>query len=141
MSDQIFEEKSQGLAEKNDALRDAFERDGARLFLLKRGGQTSQFSVIAEITSGWQAKFNLFRMQMTFKFAGTEDAFADQISQTSWIAYGVPVENPTDTFKMETFSIDADRRDVIAPNGSSVYWKVFAAKTNELFTIPAEFLT
>jgi hypothetical protein len=54
---------------KNDALRAAFAKDGTRAFLLKRGGQTEKFSVVQELTAGWQAKFNEYRGQMVFSIA------------------------------------------------------------------------
>jgi hypothetical protein len=123
---------------KNDALRAAFAKDGTRAFMLKRGGQTSQFAVVSELTAGWYAKFNTYRGQMVFKVATTSDAMDDLMSQTSYIAYGVPVEAETDVFKLDVYSIAPDRVDVVPPNGSSVYWKVFATKVaNERFTIPA----
>jgi hypothetical protein len=45
------------------------------------------------------------------------------MSQTSYVAYGVENDG-----KLDLYSIDPDRRDVVPPNGSSVYWKVFATK-------------
>lgn len=123
------------MAKKNDALRNALGRDGSRMFLLKRGGQTERFASVAEIVSGWQVKFSDYRQQMQFKVATTDADFADDIAQTSFIGYGVP----DDDGEIEVFAINPDRRDVIAPTGSSVYWKVYAAKAaNERFTIPEE---
>ncbi len=135
MSDTIFEAKANGLAQKNDALRIALGRDNVRMFLLKRDGQTKAFVSIAEVTVGWQVKFNEYRGQMAFRVATIDDDFADDIAQASYIGYGVP----DDDDEIEVFSIDPDRRDVIAPTGSSVYWKVYAAKVaNERFTVPEE---
>lgn len=132
MSDAIFDTKAAGLAQKNDALRAALGRDGERMFLLKREGQTKRFTPIAEVTAGWQVKFNEFRGQMVFRVATTDATFADDIAQASYIGYGVP----DGSSQIEVFSIDPDRRDVVAPAGSSVYWKVYAAKEpKERFTV------
>jgi hypothetical protein len=70
---------------------------------------------------------------MTFKIATTDDAIDDLMSETSFVAYGVENDG-----KLDLYSIDPDRRDIVPPNGSSVYWKVFATKVaSERFTIPA----
>ncbi len=121
-----------GMRLKNTAITNAFERDGVKLFLLKRSPDSQELTTIQELTEGWQMKFNTYRGQMLLTYATVETEFADIIAQTTFVAYGVPdMDN-----QIEVFSIDPDRRDVIAPNGGSPFWKVFVTKEpTERFTI------
>jgi hypothetical protein len=144
MSDAIFEAKAAGLATKNDALRSALGRSGLRLFFLKRGQNTSVFAVVTEVTAGWDMKDDSYRGMRKLRIATIDESFSDLVAQTSHFASGVPVEGPSDVFKMEVFAIDPDRIDVTPPLGrgkNGSYWNIAGTKVaNERFTIPDELL-
>jgi hypothetical protein len=114
-------------SEAQDAIRSVFMPDGARCFLLKRKGQTKAFDGFFEITTGWNVKWNEYRLQMGFKFATTDAEFADKIAQASHIGFGVPDADD----EIDVFAINPDRKDVIPPDGKSSYWKVYADRSAE----------
>lgn len=116
-----------------DVLRGVFENEGARLFLLKREPHSQAFTLVSEVTAGWRARFNEYRGQMGIRIATTAAEFADTIGQTSHFAYGVPDEAGA----FEVFEIEPDRRDVIAPNGNSQYWKIYGGKAADERYLPA----
>lgn len=133
----IAPELTEVKAEVADVLRDVFENEGARLLLLKRGGETSKYALVQEITSGWRARFNEYRGQMGIRMATTADGFNDVIGQTSHFAYGVPQETEPGVFKIEVFAIDPEQRDITPPADRSYLWKIYGTKLrNERFTIP-----
>lgn len=133
MSNFIRNQKIQGMRLKNTALTAAFEDDAARCFLLKRSTDSSKLTAVEELTEGWQTRFNEYRGQMALSVATLDAGFADLIAQASFFAYGVPDADGD----LEVFSIDPDRRDVIAPNGTSPFWKVYGTKApEERFTAP-----
>lgn len=132
MSDDIFNSFAEGMAELNTELTSAFMKDGWRCFLLKRAGQSSQFEVVQELISGVYIKFSEYRSQMLFRYATTDDAFSDKVFQTSDIAFGVP--NNDD--EIEVFTIEDGSRDIISPNASNPFWKLYGTKvTEERFTV------
>lgn len=115
-------------------VRGKFFDSNARVFLLKRGFQTERFEVVgAELTQDWWIEFDEYRGQMVLMYATLDAGFNDLIAQTSYVAYGAA----DSTGQMEVYSIDPDRRDVVPPNGDSLFWKVFITKVpNERFPVP-----
>src|SRR5262245_34518864 len=109
MSDAIFDAKCEGMAIKKDALRDAFERDGSRLVLLKRGANTSVFSG-TEITSGHRVVFDHDRSESGLLRIATVDAsFRDTWAESTHVGYGVPDEAE----KIEVFGFIEGEKDTI----------------------------
>lgn len=102
---------------------------GVRLFLLKRAGQTEKFAVVKEITGGWFASFDKqFREELKASVATLDAGFADEIAQSSFLAYGSA--SPLDVYQY-------GKKDAVQPNATSPSWKIFAARQEgERFTIP-----
>ena len=101
---------------------------GVRLFLLKRAGQTEKFSVVKEVVSGWFASFDKqFREELKISVATLDEAFADEIAQSSFLAYGTA--SPLDVYQY-------GKKDAVGPNATSPSWKIFAGRAeSERFTI------
>jgi len=133
MSDAIVEAKTIGLGLKNDALRNAFARDGVRCFLLKRDGKTQRYESIVELTAGYRIKFDDNRAESgLFRYANPDESFRDNWSQCHAVAYGVPVSSV-----MEIYSFAQGEKDAIDPDGSSVYWAGRIVREEKLrYTIP-----
>jgi hypothetical protein len=117
-----------------DALRGIFENEGSRLFLLKREPHSGLYTLVAEVTAGWRARFNEYRGQMGIRIATTATGFVNTIGQSSHFAYGVADGDGA----FEVFGIEPDRRDVIAPNGNSAYWKIYGTKAADERYTPEE---
>lgn len=133
MSTAIFEQFADGMRTLNTALTDAFAPDGTRCFLLKRSGETSQFTVVAELTAGFVVNFNEFRGSYLLEYADSDLSFRDKFAQTNFIAYGVPAEDG----KMQVYKINDPQVDIVDPDASSPFWKAFCEKIrSERFTIP-----
>lgn len=117
--------------EKFDALREIFESEDVRCFLIKSAGN-SNYTIVAELTGGWYQRWNEFRQQTRLACATLDASFADFAAQSSFFAYGVPdAENALDVFEIED-----EQRDKVAPNGANPYWKFYGLrKPNERFTI------
>lgn len=132
MSTSIFEAKANGMAIKNDALRDAFAIDGVRCFLLKRGENTKIFTNVGELTSGYRIKFDDDRSESgLFRHSTISLSFRDDWAEATHIGYGVPASS-----KIEVFEMVEDEKDSIDPDASSVYWSARITKVeNERYTI------
>lgn len=106
--------------------------DGARLFLLKRAGETQKFVAVIEITTGWNAIFDKeFRDEMKVSIA-TETSIADEIAQSSFIGYGLGASGD----EIDVFPFD--KKDAVQPNATSPSWKLHAKRDGrERFLIPA----
>ncbi len=103
-----------------------------RLFLLKRGEHTSEFTEITEVTESWFVNYNDYREQMQFEIATTDADFLDYAAQASFIGYGVP----DDDEKIEVYVIPDDARDKVPPTGPSPTWKLFGVReANERYTV------
>jgi len=115
----VFAAKADGMAIKNDALRDAFALDGTRCFLLKRAGQTKAFSLIgSELTSGFLVQFDENRSESgLFQYASSQ-AFEDTWAQSTHVAYGVPDDDDL----IEVFEFVEGEKDTINPDGFSPFW-------------------
>ena len=131
MSTTIFEAKTSGMALKNNALRGAFAIDGTRCFLLKRGENTSAFTSLGELTTGYRVRFDDNRSESgLFRHATTTLSFRDTWAQCTNIAYGVGAT-------LEVYEFAQAEKDSIDPDGSSVYWSGRIVKIpNERYTIP-----
>jgi len=101
---------------------------GVRLFLLKRAGQTEKFSVVKEVVSGWHASFDKqFREELEVSVATLDDAFADEIAQCSFLAYG-------NASMLDVYQFG--KKDAVGPNATSPSWKIFSTRAeSERFTI------
>jgi len=125
-------------AKGNDIQRRLLMAPGNRCFLLKRGVETKDFAVVKELTTGWKLRFSEFRGQPVLDYADTGTGFADEIAQASFIACGVPDGDD----KIDVFSIDPERRDVVPPTVTNIFWKVYMVRMpEERFEIPAEEVT
>lgn len=132
MSDQIFNQIAGGMSELNSALTSAFLPTGSRCFLLKRSLNSGKFTIVSELVSGWFLEFSEYRGQFKLLMATSDNSFADLISQTSFIGYGVPDLDS----QIEVFQIMEANRDIIPPVGTNPNWKVYCEKLpNERFTI------
>jgi hypothetical protein len=132
MSTAIFQQISQGMAQLNDGLRGAFDRDGVRCFLLKKEGQTQRYVVVQELTSGYYVRFSEYRQQMQFRIANDDSGITDAIAQSSAIGYGVPNGDG----KIDIYPVSPELRDRVPPNGSSPFWKLYGDRKAEIrFTI------
>jgi hypothetical protein len=107
-----------------DKMRKVFVGPTSRCFLLKRAGQTSSFAKVGEVASGWFYKFDEYRGQVKLAIATTSDDFSDLMAQTSYVAMGVPAGDGS----FDVYSIDPSRRDIVPPDGTSPFWKVFITK-------------
>lgn len=104
---------------------------GARLFLLKRGVESSRFVIVEEITSGFWSRWSEYRQASVFQWASNDD-WTDKVATSSHIGYGVPESN-----EIEVFEIAPESRDRTDPNGANLIWKLYGIKIlNERFTIP-----
>lgn len=108
---------------------DSVRPAGVRLFLLKRAGQTEKFNVVKEVVSGWFASFDKqYREELKASVATLDAAFADEVAQSSFLAYGTV--SPLDVYKYE-------KKDAVAPNATSPSWKIHAEReASERFAIP-----
>lgn len=135
MSDQIFEQFASGMRMLNTELTKAFAPDGTRCFLIRRMGETSKFSVVKELEAGFFVEFNEYRGQLQFTYADPDLSFRDDFAQADHIAYGVPSE--TGKIEVFAFSNSPDAEDIVDPNGTSPFWKVFVSKDRQVrFTVP-----
>lgn len=107
-----------------DELREALLIENYRIFLLSKAGQTERFVIVKELLKGWYIEFDKFRGQMLVSYAATEESFVDEISQTSFVAYGKADADGD----FDVYAIDPDRRDVVSPNGENPFWKVFVTR-------------
>lgn len=125
MSDVILQQFNTGLTTLNNALRAAFMPDGVRCFLLSSAENSGKkFEVVKELENGWLIEFSEYRQQFRLLYSTNDEDFADEIAQTSFIAYGVPDADG----EIEVFSIDPEKRDVIPPTGTNPQWKVYVDK-------------
>jgi isocitrate/isopropylmalate dehydrogenase len=101
---------------------------GVRMFLLKRAEHSEKFAIVREVTSGWFASFDKqFRDELKVSVATLDAAFADEIAQSSFLAYGTT--SPLDVYQF-------GKKDAVGPNATSPSWKVFATRVEaERFTI------
>ena len=118
----------------NDSLRAAFLPSGVRCFLIKSAPNSgTKWIVVKELTSGWFIEFSEYRVLFKLLYATLDEAFSDEIAQTTFVAYGVPDADN----QMEVFAIDPERRDVIPPTGSTPFWKIYVDKEpKKRFLIP-----
>lgn len=123
----------QDLADGFDDMREDLLPENSRLFFLKRGQDKGSLIVVREITFGWFIEFDKFRGQMLIYLALFDANFTDDLTQTSFIGYGVPnVLN-----ELDVFDINPDRRDVVPPTPAEPVWKVFVTRApQERFVIP-----
>lgn len=130
MSTAIFEAKANGMALKNDALREAFAIDNTVCYLLKRGENTSAFTSLGALTSGYRIKFDDNRSESgLFRYAYTTLTFRDTWAQCTHIAYGAGSS-------LEVYTFVDGEKDTIDPDGSSVYWSGRIVKLpNERYTV------
>lgn len=121
------------MATLNTALTAAFLGSGARCFLIKRAADSgTRWTVVKELTAGWFVDFSEFRQQFKLLYATDEATFVDEIAQTSFVAYGTP----DGSNRLEVFSIDPERRDIIPPTGTNPFWKIYVDKVpSTRFTI------
>lgn len=101
---------------------------GVRLFLLKRAEHSEKFAVVKEVTGGWFASFDKqFRDELKVSVATLDAAFADEIAQSSFLAYGTA--SPLDVYQY-------GKKDATAPNATSPSWKIYGTRDEkERFTI------
>jgi hypothetical protein len=105
----------------------------ARMFLLKRSGETQRFTVIDEITSGFWSRWSSYREQSVFMWADASGEWLDKVAQTSHIGFGVPDADA----KIDVFAISPDQRDRLAPSGANLIWKLYGIRAAaERFAIP-----
>ncbi len=131
MSDTIANQIQAAMGQTLSVISDTFAPSGVRLFLLRRAGETSQFTAIREVTSGYWVRWSDFRGQMQFRYAGTTDV-DDDFAIATHLAYGVPNGND----EIEVFEIDAESRDMVSPDGASPFRKYYANKLrHERYTI------
>ena len=130
MSTAIFTAKANGMAVKNDALRQAFAVDSVVCKLLKRGEHTSAFTTLATLTTGYRVKFDDNRSESgLFRYAYSTLTFRDTWAQCTHIAYGVGSS-------LEVYAFAEGEKDTIDPDGSSVYWSGRIVKVpNERFAV------
>lgn len=104
---------------------------GARLFLLKRAGQTRKFTIVASITAGWNVVFDKeFRDEMRVAIATSTD-ISNNIAQSSFVAYGIG----TTGTEIDVFSFE--KKDSTRPNATSPSWKIHCRREAvEFFVIP-----
>src|SRR5690606_33910841 len=107
--------------------------DGVRCFLLKRAGETSKFTSIIELTTGFYADWSEYRQAMRFTYATTADV-TNAVATVTHIGYGVADGDGT----LDVYTIEDPSRDIVSPSNGDWFWKFYANKTrNERFTIPA----
>ena len=108
-------------------------RSGAAIcFLIKRSGQTKKFTIVRQLTTGWFVSWDKFREAFALRVATADTGFADDLAQSSYLAYGVPDTSS----QIDLFEIAPDKRDKIPPNETSPAWKVFVERDDkERFTV------
>lgn len=107
--------------------------EGSRFFLLRRAGETSQFSVIYEVMGSFWSRWDPNREQSLFMWASASAEWPDRVAQMSHVGFGVPDGEG----KIDVFVINPDQRDRIGPSGGSVLWKLFGSREPSLrFTVP-----
>ena len=109
----------------NDIKRRLLLPDSVRCFLLKRQGETSQFTSVKELTAGYFVEWNGFREQMQFSVAG--DSYNNDFAQTSHIGYGVPSSG-----RIDVYVISNDTRDRVQPDVNSPFWKLYGTRVPSL---------
>jgi hypothetical protein len=103
-----------------------------QMFLIRRGGETGRWSVIAEVTAGFWSRWSSFREQTVFMWADAADEWMDRVSITTHVGFGVPDE----TGRVDVYEIANDQRDRVPPSGGNLFWKLYGTRrSNERFTI------
>lgn len=124
-------------AKGNDVKRRLLLPPGFRIFFLKRGGETKKFTVIREVTAkqGANVRYSDWRQQLVLSVATLDDTFADDAAQTSYWAAGVGYGTDNKTF--DIYTVDPQRRDVVAPTANNAAWKFFLTREpKESFVLP-----
>lgn len=122
----------------NTELKKAFLKDDVVCYLIKSKSFSGNNIPVTQVMDGWfveRDKMNQaeYREESQFSFAGQSDSFADELVQTSYIAYGVPDSNN----QVDVYEISPDAKTKTNPDGASPFWKVFARRDPKLrFTIP-----
>lgn len=106
---------------------------GERLLFLKPSGESgTRFTVVLEPTEGWLVTWNEYRGQMTVRYSTNATNFKDLIATVSHVGYGLPVGG-----KIDLYSIDPDRRDVVPPSANNSDWKVYVTRdAKSRYTLP-----
>lgn len=119
-------------AKGNDLERRLLMPARSRCFLLKRGKETSQFEVVAELKSGWKVLYSNFNQQMTLYHADAVGDFSDLLGVASWIGYGVP--DAVD--QLNVYKMDPARQDVVPPTANEGSWQIYLNRDpKERFTV------
>lgn len=111
----------------NDIKRRLLLPDSVRCFLLKRAGETSQFTPVKELISGYFVEWSGFREQMQFTLADDTYSYNNDVAQTSHIGYGVP-----NAGKIDVYVISNDTRDRVQPDVNSPFWKLYGTRVPSL---------
>ena len=117
----------QDLSDAFDDMREDLLPENSRLFFLKRGQDKGSLEPVREIINGWLPEFDKFRGQMLINLAIGDVNFADDLSRTSFVGYGVP--NASN--ELDVFDINPDRRDVVSPTPAEPIWKIFVTRKPE----------
>lgn len=122
------------LGEAFDEIRADLFAEGARCFLVKRREHSQKWVSVTEIAAGWLVEFSEYRNQMVLQIAAAnETGFENLFAQAGGFAYGVPDADG----QLEVFAADPERRDAVAPNGTSPFWKIYGEKAAaERFNVP-----
>jgi hypothetical protein len=118
----------------NSALAPVLLPEGSRCFLLKRGENTSVFSLVgSELTEGWFIDFDENRSESgLFSYATTDEDFRDDWAQVTHVAYGVP----DDDDEIEIYAFAENEKDTIDPTGTSPFFSGRIVKeANERYEI------
>src|SRR5687767_9702024 len=113
------------LFSRNEAIKiqamvfDDLRSSNAKVYLLKREGQTKRFSVVLEVASGSFVSFDKFRDSMILSVATAAANFGDIQAQSSYIAYG----EPDGAGSIDVYEISPEARDRIPPTETSPAWK------------------
>lgn len=111
---------------------------GFRIFFLKRSGETKRFTVIREIPvkkGGATVKYSDWRQQLVLSVYTLDDTFPDDAAQASYWAAGVGYGTDDKTF--DVYTVDPQRRDIVAPTANNSAWKFFLTREpKETFVLP-----
>lgn len=113
-------ELTEVLAESFDIIRGLLIGEEAKFTLLKEKGDTQAFEEIAQVTSGWRAKYSEFFGNTTFEVADISSEFAAKVRASDHLVIsGSGVESMND-FIYEMLD------ETAAPDADKPYWRIRA---------------
>lgn len=104
-----------------------------RMFLLRRAGETSRFTIVAEVLTGYWSRWSEYRQASVFMWASNTPEWNDRVATATHIGFGVPNENG----QIDVFEIQETSNDQTPPSGGNLIWKAYGQRMPEQrFIIP-----